>query len=121
LSPYVRKGDFAVLVVLLVLSGIGFWLSQARSSGTAEFCEFRLADSVFRVLLPTDTVMALAGPVGTTRVSISGRTARVLDSDCPNHICVRAGSIGHPGQVLVCLPNRVVVRFVGREFDGVTR
>lgn len=65
--------------------------------------------------------MALAGPVGTTRVSISEYAVQVLDSDCPNRLCVRAGRISRPGQVLVCLPNRVVVRLVGGTLDGTTR
>jgi hypothetical protein len=38
---------------------------------------------------------------------------RIIESTCPDKICVRTGWISRPGQSIVCLPNRVVVRIEG--------
>lgn len=51
--------------------------------------------------------------VGMTLEVGEGR-ARVLRSDCPEQICVSSGWIGRPGQTIVCVPNRTVLRLVGK-------
>jgi hypothetical protein len=39
----------------------------------------------------------------------------VLDSPCPDKICVAAGAIVRTGQFIACLPNRVSVTLEGRD------
>ena len=53
---------------------------------------------------------------GTAFFEISGGKIRLLpmpDRLCSRHICSRKGWIGKPWQMIVCLPNRVVVRVLG--------
>lgn len=38
----------------------------------------------------------------------------VLESNCPDQVCVGWGRIRYAGQTIVCLPFRIVVRIVGR-------
>jgi hypothetical protein len=62
--------------------------------------------------------------LGTTRVEISEKGVRVLDSPCPYKLCVKSGAIDRSGETLVCLPNRVVVRITGdgkEAVDAVSR
>lgn len=44
---------------------------------------------------------------------------------CPQGICSHVGWIEHPGDAIVCLPNRLVLTIVGGDaaemLDGVTR
>lgn len=54
------------------------------------------------------------GREATLELLESGKV-RVTESTCPDKICVRTGWIGRPGQSIVCLPNRVVVRIEGSE------
>ncbi len=39
---------------------------------------------------------------------------RVAKSDCPRQICVAAGWVRTPGQVITCVPNRVLVKVRSR-------
>ena len=43
-------------------------------------------------------------------------------SDCLNQECVHQGSISNSAQVIVCLPNRVIVNILGQDspYDAVT-
>jgi hypothetical protein len=43
-----------------------------------------------------------------------GRVA-VVAADCPNHICIRTGRRSLSGEVIVCVPNRTIVRIVSEE------
>ena len=36
--------------------------------------------------------------------------ARIVESTCPDKVCINMGWITRSGQVIVCLPNRIVVR-----------
>ena len=72
-----------------------------------------------------DTTLTVAGPLGPTLVRIEGREAWIVTSPCRNQICVRMGRLRAAGGALVCLPNRVMVRFEGRNgasgVDAITR
>lgn len=59
-----------------------------------------------------DGTIPVEGVLGTTTVEIKQGTVHVLDSPCGNHICMHTGWISSPGQIIVCLPNQVVVRLV---------
>jgi len=67
-------------------------------------------------IFPLDSrqTLAVAGPLGETIVEISAGSVRVLDSPCPEKICIKTGSIEGPGQTIACLPNRVFVVIRGR-------
>lgn len=41
--------------------------------------------------------------------------AYILEADCPDKLCIMEGKIQHPGQILVCLPNRFLVELIGHE------
>lgn len=38
---------------------------------------------------------------------------RVIESDCPNKICVKAGWASTPAQTIVCAPNKVLIEIAG--------
>jgi hypothetical protein len=63
--------------------------------------------------LSIDRDVSVAGPLGDTRIEIRGKSARIVDSPCPNKTCIASGAIAKPGQWLACLPNRVFVRIEG--------
>ncbi|WP_297811067.1 NusG domain II-containing protein [uncultured Finegoldia sp.] len=42
-------------------------------------------------------------------VHINGYSVWISDSDCPDKLCILKGKIEKPGDVIVCLPNKLVV------------
>ncbi len=117
---FLKKGDIVVLLVLLAAGGFGRGATR-RPGAAVTRCEVRASGEKFVIPLPAETTLALAGPAGSTVVSIRGRAVRVVRSDCPAKLCVRTGEISRPGQAIICVPNRVVVRLSGREVDAITR
>ena len=50
-------------------------------------------------------------PIGETNVcEIKDCKAYMKSADCPDQSCVRSHSISEPGENIVCLPNKVVLR-----------
>lgn len=68
--------------------------------------------------------LKVPGVIGDVVLEIDRDRVRVVSSDCPDKDCIRQGWVYRPGQTLVCLPNRVVVKIESREstsdLDGVS-
>lgn len=69
--------------------------------------------------LQPDRELALSGPLGDTLVEFSSNRVRVVESPCPNKICIKTGWIEKSGQVIACLPNKVVLTLSGEDEEGV--
>ena len=55
--------------------------------------------------------------VGT--IVVEDGTVLVRDMSCPDRICEQTGAISRQGQVILCLPNRLCIRILSEEVDGV--
>lgn len=106
-------GDAAAL---LLLSGLALAsLKVPGREGRPERAEVLSGGRAVAVLdLGQDRVSEVPGPLGATRLEVRGGRVRVLSSPCPHQVCRHGGWIGEPGDLLVCLPNAVVVRIPGR-------
>ena len=62
--------------------------------------------------LDTDAELLIESESGTNLLVISGGTASVVEADCPNQVCVETGAISSEGQLIVCLPHKVVIEIV---------
>lgn len=61
----------------------------------------------------------LPGPLGTTRLEIARREARITAAPCGLKVCMGMGPARHPGDLLVCLPNRILVQIEGEAAEPV--
>ncbi|MDO5017836.1 MAG: NusG domain II-containing protein [Lagierella massiliensis] len=46
---------------------------------------------------------------GTNVIEIEEEKIQMIKADCPDKLCIRQGYISRVGEVLVCIPNKVVV------------
>jgi len=107
------RGDKVLIVLLLLLGVVSLFLVRSIvPSGDVAVVEVdgRLC---CRLDLSVDAQRAVRGPLGETVVEVRGGRIRIAESPCPHKICVRTGWIGRSGRMIVCLPNRVVVRVEG--------
>lgn len=72
-------------------------------------------EEIGRYPLSEDSVIA-AGAGNTAE--IRGGKVRMTDADCPDRLCVHSRAASEPGDTIVCLPNRVVLRIVNGGISG---
>ena len=60
--------------------------------------------------LDEDRVIEVQGPLGVSTVVIENGEAYMLESPCPNKVCIAMGRISEPGDTIICIPNRVYIR-----------
>jgi hypothetical protein len=114
LRVQLRPGDWLVAFLFVALATGSFWLGGLMS--TSEKAAGNLIAVVMagnRQLtmrgLATPSDFAVRGAVGEMLLQVANRRIRVLRSTCPNQVCVRQGAVHRSGEMLVCVPNRVVI------------
>ncbi|MEA4964738.1 MAG: NusG domain II-containing protein [Oscillospiraceae bacterium] len=100
-------GLFAGLLLLsataaLLLSRSGGARAEIWSDGTL----------LYTVDLSRDQTFTVESAEGSNTVTVQDGTIAVTAATCPDQICVRRGHCAG-GAPIICLPNRLVIRFVG--------
>jgi len=55
-------------------------------------------------------------------LQVANSGVRVISSTCPDKLCQRQGAIFREGDVLICLPNKIVIKTSGSDdLDAVIR
>lgn len=103
--------DLILVLLLLALSlGSQVFLGR-RPPGSEVVVESDKGHQ--RCPLDRDQVLYLGGPLGRSRVEITGQGARITSSPCPEQRCVLQGWIRRQGEVAACLPNHIALRIEG--------
>jgi hypothetical protein len=112
LGAVLTWADRLTLYALVGLA-VGLMLVPQRGGGAAASIEGTDGFSL-TVPLSEDGEYAVPGPLGRTMVSVSKGAVRVDSSPCPHQVCVGMGAVARSGEVIVCVPNGVVVRVLGQ-------
>jgi len=108
-----KKNDLLLIGVLLLLCGIGavFFFTRADS-------EVRHAvitqDNVILYDIPltghtgTEDIV-IADEHGANTIRIEDESLAVIDADCPDHVCVKTGKAMKKGDVIACLPHKLLI------------
>jgi hypothetical protein len=102
-------GDWLVVLVLLAVALAGLaWIATAPAGTRVVVTSGERI--CFTAPLDQPRSVDLDGPLGQTRLVIDDQGARITDSPCPRKLCVAMGPARHSGDLLACIPNRILVR-----------
>ena len=149
LKQFIRKADI-ILFIVLVVTGLAVSAALTLSHGEAGagakvivesggglYGQYPLSEDR-TLVVPSPKQIAADAPASNSDdpasaqydyynvVVISGGSVSVTEASCKNQVCVRHGSISRPGESIVCLPNRLIVRIEngaseeGGGYDSVT-
>ena len=105
--------DGVVVAFLLGLSW-AFWnVGAGPDAAGGPAAEVISSSGTTAYPLTIEQELAVAGPLGVSRVHLGADGVRFLSSPCPLQLCVKSGTLARPGSLAACLPNRVAVRVVG--------
>lgn len=102
-----------ILIIFLVIIGIIIFISSSavKNDGGTAVVEIE-SQPVKRIVLAGHKEVYL-DKVG-MRVEVEDGRIRVRECSCLHKICVTTGWIHKPGQVIVCMPKKVVIRIEGK-------
>lgn len=105
--------DILLLGALLLLTGI-LYLAFGRATESGEQAVVIIdGEIVARYPLNRDGIYVLND--GSNTLAIQDGFAWMQEADCPDHICMLLGKISMSGQMITCLPNKLIVTIEGGE------
>jgi hypothetical protein len=114
-SVLLGVGILAISLVAQACITLFGTLHKGRSASITD------SDGVVREMpLNTNGRAEVTTSLGTNIIEVADGQIRVVDATCTNKDCVHQSPISRPGQTIVCLPNRLVIRIEGSEDDNGT-
>ena len=115
----ITTADKILIAALLTLNGWFFanW-GTGFSKGDWVVVTVNQKETI-RLPLNQDQITHVKGPLGLTEIEVKKGRARIVRSPCKNKVCIKSGYIRYADRLAACIPNRVVVRIVGKSHRGV--
>ncbi len=102
-------GDWLVVLLLLAASLTGLvWVATAPEGTRVVVTSGEQV--LFTAPVDQPHSLSLDGPLGPTRLVIDDQGVHITDSPCPRKTCISMGPARHSGDLLACVPNRILVR-----------
>lgn len=112
----VRPGDWLITGLAILL--LALLVRLCWSDGAADVVLVRANGQPFAELsLHVPQRVVVPGPLGPTEIEIAGQGVRVARDPSPRQLCVNQGWLSQAGQVALCLPNRVSIEVLGRDWQ----
>ncbi len=125
LRKYYTRGDIILVIMLAILSVVSIASVRFLPGGGKHVVVKVDGSLVMELSLDRNVTTKVDGHLGETVIHVEDGAVRVQDSTCPHGYCVRMGTIRYRGEVIVCVPNRVIVSIrggsEGESFDGITQ
>ncbi len=106
-----KKGDRILLLTAAVIAMILFVINTQQRPENDKVVVITIDGVVTQTFdLSTDVPRYdIVSEFGHNIMQISNQTVRVTDADCPDKICVHTKSAKNIGDVIVCLPHRLII------------
>ena len=117
-----RKNEWVLVLVLLALAGALYVATRPGAVRPLSEAAYVVATvdgaQVLRLTPQAQGDFDVPGADGAhNRLTVAGRSVRMAQANCPDQWCVRKGAIGGVGDVIVCLPHKLIVRWVDEGMD----
>jgi hypothetical protein len=99
-----------VLGVVVVASHI--MMSERANEGIEILIEVD-GRPTHKASLTTRAEFAVEGAIGSLVIAVQDNRVAVIRAQCPNHVCERTGWRSSVGDIIVCVPNKTVIRVLG--------
>ncbi|MFA6851168.1 MAG: NusG domain II-containing protein [Selenomonadaceae bacterium] len=110
-----KKWDIILIALLICLSFLPELLigSKQTEQYSTTYAEITLNGRLYKTVPLSShhgiTEFTITTEQGINVVEIKDAAIAIIDADCPDHICINMGFIEKPGQIIVCLPHKLMI------------
>lgn len=114
------KGDKILIIFLVVLSLVSLGgIKKYGLSFNEKYVSVQVDGVEVKQIYFDKKMVGKTIPIetdyGYNLLEIGEDSVRVIEASCPDQIDVKQGVISQPGEIIVCLPNRMVVEIKGEK------
>ena len=108
------RGDKILVVLLLAFSVfIAIHFARLGTNTSGKYVSVQVnGEEIKKIQFSEELVgntYVIQTEFGRNVLELGDDNVRVIEADCPDQLDVKQGAISRPGQLLVCLPNRLIV------------
>ena len=123
LFKILKPGDY-IISITIIFSLILYYslaLVTPNQEKIVEITDYQ--NKIYHYPLTENCTVCIPGPVGFTEIRIENRRVGVKKASCPLKTCKHMGFINREGDVIICIPNRVLIQITGNQndLDGFSR
>jgi hypothetical protein len=113
-----KKLDKIIILGIVILS-LGMFLSYKLINSKKYdnlYAEIYIDNVLNRKIEMVDghnEQFTISNAYGKNVIDVQGKKIRISDADCPDKICVKDGFISKSGQMIVCLPHKLIIEIKG--------
>lgn len=114
---YFKKGDFVIYIILLIIFSFLTLKTFSFKNYSFSKAEIYVNDKLKYVypLTKEEKKFFVPTDIGGVNIIIKDRKIRVTTSNSPLKLDVKQGWINSPGQVIIGIPDRLLIKIVGDE------
>ena len=116
-----KKLDVVIIVILLVISFVPYLMFKNKSKdvNTSElYATVTVNGEVLREIdlsAKKDEEFIIETSEGNNKVVVKDGGIAIVEADCSDGVCVYQGVASKPGDMIVCLPHRVIIEVMGTD------
>ncbi|NLV75428.1 MAG: NusG domain II-containing protein [Tissierellia bacterium] len=112
------KGDKYLIIFIIIISLLSLvFINKSALHYGKKYVSIQVDGEEFKRIIFDKTVIGKTIPIktefGYNLIEIGDEKVRVIEADCPDQLDVKQGYISKVGEVIVCLPNRLVIEIKG--------
>jgi len=126
---FFKKGDLILYFIIIIITIIPFinqiynqYINQNELFNYKNiplYVEINYNGQFFKYPVNEDRIISFKND--SILIEIKDKKVRVKESDCPDKLCVKKGWIDKIDQFIICMPNKLEVKLIGKEeLDGIT-
>lgn len=114
------KGDKILIITIIIISlaSLGF-IKNSATGYKDKYISIQIDGKRHKEIIFDKSLIGKTIPInsefGYNLIEIGDEKVRVIEADCPDKLDVKQGYISLPGEMIVCLPNRLVIEIIGIE------
>lgn len=109
-----NKSDFKLIIILLIIliPVIILIISTSKKSDTA--LVYHNNKLIKTIELKINKNYTVNGDNGKIKIIVNHNRIKVTSENSKNHLCSKQGYISHSYESIICLPNKVVIKIIGK-------
>lgn len=115
-----NKNDVKLIFIICVIVLLMFLFNYFNNESGSTALVYYEDELILTIDLNIDNEYVVRGKQGDVVLEVKNKKIRVKEENSLKHLCSKEGFIGDSSRVLICLPNKIIVKIIGDdEIDGV--
>lgn len=114
------KGDKILMIFIVIISILSLsYVKRSVFNYNEKYISIQVNGEEIKKIIFDANLIGQTIPVetqyGYNLIELGDGMVRVIEADCPDQLDVKQGYISKVGEVIVCLPNRLVIEIKGMD------